>query len=175
MANKGNNAYVLGVGMTPFIKPRGARSYPELGYEAGIKAMLDAQINYDDVQCAIACHCYGDTTSGQRIFYQFGMTGIPIYNTNNACATGSTGLHLARTMVRAGIADVILVIGFEQMSPGSIKSSWNDRPAPTELTLKMMHETRGKHDSPWTAQSFANAGREYMEKYVKYLVPLTTY
>lgn len=67
-------AYVLGVGLTKFIKPRGQRSYPEMGYEAGVKAMLDAKINYDDVETGVACYCYGDTTSGQRIFYQFGMS-----------------------------------------------------------------------------------------------------
>jgi sterol carrier protein 2 len=67
-------AYVLGVGLTKFLKPRGERAYPELGYEAGVKAMLDAKISYDDVETGIACYCYGDTTSGQRIFYQFGMT-----------------------------------------------------------------------------------------------------
>lgn len=67
-------AYVLGVGITKFIKPRQQRAYPEMGYEAGVKAMLDAQINYDDVETGVACYCYGDTTSGQRIFYQFGMS-----------------------------------------------------------------------------------------------------
>ncbi|KAK0258065.1 hypothetical protein LTR91_005790 [Friedmanniomyces endolithicus] len=86
------DAFVLGVGLTPFIKPRRSRDfrerliadivpldfgYPELGFEAGVKAMLDAQINYDDVEIGVACYCYGDTTSGQRIFYQFGMTSIP--------------------------------------------------------------------------------------------------
>lgn len=44
------DAYVLGVGMSQFLKPRGARMYTELGYEAGVKALLDAQINYDDVE-----------------------------------------------------------------------------------------------------------------------------
>ncbi|EMC99428.1 hypothetical protein BAUCODRAFT_144858 [Baudoinia panamericana UAMH 10762] len=159
------DAYVLGVGLTPFIKPRRMREYPELGFEAGVKAMLDAQINYDDVEMGVACYCYGDTTAGQRIFYQFGMNGIPIYNTNNACATGSTGLHMARTLVRNGAADCVLVIGFEQMSAGSIKSIWSDRPSPMGLSTKMMEDTRGKFDSPRNAQYFANAGREYMEKY----------
>ena len=52
-------AYVLGVGLTKFIKPRGLREYPEMGYEAGVKAMLDAQINYDDVETGVACYvCY---------------------------------------------------------------------------------------------------------------------
>ena len=85
------DAYVLGVGMTPFIKPRKQRMYPELGFEAGVKAMLDAQINYDDVDMGVACYCYGDSTCGQRVFYQFGQTSIPIWNVNNNCSTGSTG------------------------------------------------------------------------------------
>jgi len=124
------NAYILGVGLTPFIKPRGTRQYPELGLEACTKALLDANLTYDSITTAIACYCYGDTTSGQRIFYQLGMTGIPVYNTNNACATGSTGLHLARQLVKGGLADAVLVCGFEQMQAGSIKSVWGDRPSP---------------------------------------------
>ncbi|KAF2641188.1 thiolase-like protein [Massarina eburnea CBS 473.64] len=157
--------YVLGVGLTKFIKPRGLRAYPEMGYEAGVKAMLDAQINYDEVETGVACYCYGDTTSGQRVFYQFGMSSIPIYNTNNACATGSTGLHLARTLVKNGAVDCVLVIGFEQMQPGSIKSAWSDRPSPMGLSVRMMADTRGVDKSPVNAQYFANAGKEYMEKY----------
>lgn len=159
-----NKAYVLGVGLTEFIKPRQKRSYPELGFEAGIKALLDAHITYDDVEAGIACYCYGDTTSGQRVFYQFGMTGIPIYNTNNACATGSTGIQLARNLVRGGINDVVMVVGFETMKPGSIKNVWDDRPAPMGLGTKIMAETRGKFDTPVNAQFFANAGLEYMER-----------
>ena len=80
MPRKPQPAYVLGVGMTKFIKPRGKVDYTELGFEAGIKAMLDAQISYDDVDQGVACYCYGDSTCGQRVFYQFGMTQIPIYS-----------------------------------------------------------------------------------------------
>lgn len=60
--NASGDAYVLGVGLTQFLKPRRTREYPELGYEAGVKALIDAKINYDDVQQGIACYCYGDTT-----------------------------------------------------------------------------------------------------------------
>lgn len=59
-----NHAYVLGVGLTQFLKPRRTREYPELGYEAAVKALLDAHISYDQVQQGIACYSYGDTTSG---------------------------------------------------------------------------------------------------------------
>ncbi|CRK15347.1 hypothetical protein BN1708_017378, partial [Verticillium longisporum] len=158
-------SYVLGVGMTKFIKPRGKVDYTELGFEAGVKAMLDAQINYDDVEQGVACYCYGDSTCGQRVFYQFGMTQIPIYNVNNNCSTGSTGLAMARQFVSSGAADCVLVVGFEKMMPGSLQSFFNDRENPTGTTVKMMAETRGITKAPGAAQMFGNAGREYMEKH----------
>ncbi|KAI0432302.1 thiolase-like protein [Xylaria sp. FL1042] len=157
--------YVLGVGMTKFIKPRGKVDYTELGFEAGVKAMLDAQINYDDVEQGIACYCYGDSTCGQRVFYQFGMTQIPIVNVNNNCSTGSAGLSMARNTIAYGGADCILVVGFEKMMPGSLQSFFNDRENPTGTTVKMMAETRGLTNAPGAAQMFGNAGQEYMEKY----------
>lgn len=158
--------YVLGVGMTKFIKPRGKVDYSELGFEAGVKAMLDAQINYDEVDQGIACYCYGDSTSGQRVFYQFGMTQIPIYNVNNNCSTGSTGLAMARQFIGSGAADCVLVVGFEKMMPGSLQSFFNDRENPMGTTHKMMDATRGITKAPLAPQMFGNAGREYMEKYV---------
>ncbi|KAH8807500.1 acetyl-CoA acetyltransferase [Xylogone sp. PMI_703] len=165
MSSPSSNAYVLGVGMTQFIKPRRTRFYTELGYEAGVKAMTDAKITYDDVQTGIASFCFGGTCSGQRVFYQFGMTGIPIYNTNNACASGSAALQLARTLVKSGTVDCVMAIGFEQMAPGPIGSGSDDAPKSIGLSAKMMQEMRGKFPSPQNAQFFANAGREYMEKY----------
>ncbi len=159
-------SYILGVGMTKFVKPRGKVEYTELGFEAGIKALLDAQINYDDVDQGVACYCYGDSTCGQRVFYQFGMTQIPIYNVNNNCATGSTGLHLARQLVSSGAADCVLVVGFEKMAPGSLQSAYDDRESPLEPTGRMMAETRGiSATEPGAAQMFGNAGREYMERF----------
>ncbi|KAI0442844.1 thiolase-like protein [Xylaria telfairii] len=157
--------YVLGVGMTKFIKPRGKVDYTELGFEAGVKAMLDAQINYDDVEQGIACYCYGDSTCGQRVFYQFGMTQIPIINVNNNCSTGSTGLAMARSTIAYGGADCILVVGFEKMMRGSLQSFFNDRENPTGTTIKMIAETRGLTNAPGAAQMFGNAGQEYIEKY----------
>ncbi|KAK5632613.1 hypothetical protein RRF57_008327 [Xylaria bambusicola] len=156
--------YVLGVGMTKFIKPRGKVDYTELGFEAGVKAMLDAHINYDDVEQGIACYCYGDSTCGQRVFYQFGMTQIPIVNVNNNCSTGSAGLAMARNTISYGGADCILVVGFEKMMPGSLQSFFNDRENPTGTSVKMMAETRGITNAPGAAQMFGNAGREYMER-----------
>lgn len=157
--------YVLGVGMTKFIKPRGKVDYTELGFEAGVKAMLDAQVNYDDMDMGVACYCYGDSTCGQRVFYQFGQTSIPIWNVNNNCSTGSTGLFLGRNMIAGGQADAVLVVGFEKMNPGSLQSYFQDRANPTGTFGEMMKATRGITNAPGAAQMFGNAGREYIEKY----------
>lgn len=154
-------AYVLGVGMTKFVKPRGKVEYTELGFEAGIKALLDAHITYDDVDQGIAGYCYGDSTSGQRVFYQFGMTQIPIYNVNNNCSTGSTGLHMARQLILHGAADCILVVGFEQMQPGSFQTVFKDRPAPMGRIHDMVNTTSGLQSSG-VVEIFGNAAREYM-------------
>lgn len=165
MVSQKQPVYVLGIGMTKFIKPRGKVDYPELGFEAGVKAMLDAHINYDEVDQGVACYCYGDSTCGQRVFYQFGMTGIPVYNVNNNCSTGSTGLFMGRNMIAHGAADCVLVVGFEKMFPGSLQTFFQDRANPTGTTSLMMKETRGITKAPGAAQMFGNAGREHMEKY----------
>jgi sterol carrier protein 2 len=158
------NAYVLGVGMTPFLKPRATRMYTEMAFEAGVKAMVDGHVTYDDVEAGIACYTSGPTCSGQRVFYQFGMTDIPIYNINNACATGSTGLYMARSFVRSGVYDCVLVVGFEQMQSGPLVSTVTDRPTPFDLSMRLMDAAWGKYDAPKNPRMFGNAGREYMEK-----------
>ncbi|KAI1608333.1 nonspecific lipid-transfer protein precursor [Exophiala viscosa] len=158
--------YVVGVGMTKFGKPNKGLDYPELGFEAGVKAMVDAGITFDEVDQGIACYCYGDSTCGQRVFYQFGMTQIPIYNVNNNCSTGSTGLFLARQLVGNGAANCVLVVGFEKMAPGSLKSNFSDRVPPNDRTIEMMKSTRGfDPTTPRAPQTFGQAGIEYMEKY----------
>lgn len=157
--------YVLGVGMTKFIKPRGEIDYPALGLEACTKALLDAHVTYDDVNAAVACYCYGDSTCGQRVLYQLGMTQVPVYNVNNNCSTGSTGLALGRNLIRAGAGtDCVLVVGFEKMQAGSLKGHWEDRASPLGGVVAMMAETRGLTRAPGAAQMFGNAGLEYMER-----------
>ena len=48
------------------------------------------------------------------------MSGIPIYNVNNNCSTGSSALLLAQQLVAGGISDCVLAVGFEKMKRGSL-------------------------------------------------------
>lgn len=107
--------YVVGVGMTKFEKP-GARDwdYPDMGREAGERALADAGIEYRFVEEAYVGYCYGDSTAGQRALYELGMTGIPAVNVNNNCSTGSSALYLARRVVKAGAAGLCSRFGVRE-------------------------------------------------------------
>src|ERR1700752_2825738 len=98
---------VIGVGMTKFHKP-GPMGYPELSQEAGEQALKDAGVAFDQIEQAFVGYVYGESTCGQRAVYQLGLTGIPVYNVNNNCSTGSTALHLAYQAVASGMSDCVL-------------------------------------------------------------------
>lgn len=92
--------------------------------------MNDAGINYDAIQYATVGYVYGDSTAGQRVLYQLGMTQIPIINVNNNCSTGSTALYQARSAVASGSVDCAMALGFERMARGSLGTTFSDRTNP---------------------------------------------
>ncbi|KAK4942854.1 hypothetical protein LTR10_017430 [Elasticomyces elasticus] len=158
-------AYILGVGMTKFVKPHAKNDYVDMGFEAGVKALLDAHVTYDDVQMGVASYCYGDSTSGQRVFYQFGMTQIPIYNVNNNCASGSTAMVMARDFVRYGAADCVLAVGFEKMATGSLGSNFSDRTDPLDRAIAKSDQLGNTNPkAPFAAKMFGNAADEYIRR-----------
>ncbi|ORZ38190.1 thiolase-like protein [Catenaria anguillulae PL171] len=157
--------YVVGVGMTRFVKPGRPDSddYPHMAREAATKALLDANLTYPEVQFAAVGYCYGDSTAGQRALYELGQTGIPIINVNNNCSTGSSALYLAHATVASGSAECALALGFEKMAPGSLASVWNDRSNPLEPHLSVIS---AKHEldlrRPMAPTIFGLAGMEYL-------------
>lgn len=158
--------FVVGVGMTKFEKPGSkAWDYPDMAKEAGEAALADAGIAYRDVEQVAVGYCYGDSTCGQRAVYQLGLTGVPIYNVNNNCATGSTALFMAKQFVAAGIAECALALGFEKMEKGSLGIKYQDRTNPMDKQFEVMIGLRGFAPAPPAPQFFGNAGREHMERY----------
>jgi len=162
-----NKAVVAGVGMTPFVKVGQGALYHDLGYEAARRALADAGIEYDAVQVGYGSWVLGDSTAGQRAFYRLGLTGIPIFNVNNNCSSGSSALYLARQAVETGVADVALAVGFEQM-PAKGEAVWYaDRPMALEPYFTTVAESLGIPDdrSTGSAVFFGAAGQQYCEKY----------
>ena len=161
-----NRTFVIGVGMTKFEKP-GSRDwdYPDMAREAGTKALEDAGIPYDRIQQAYVGYVFGESTCGQRAVYQLGVTGIPVYNVNNNCSTGSTALMLAYQAVGSGASECTLALGFEKMEKGSLGLKWGDRTIPIDKQLMLMNEIQGFSPAPPAAQMFGGAGREHMQRY----------
>jgi acetyl-CoA acetyltransferase len=161
----GERALIAGVGMIPFVKPGANEPYPVMAGQAARLALADAGLAYERIQHAYVGYVYGDSTCGQRSLYDLGMTGIPIFNVNNNCSTGSTALYLARQAVESGVVDMALALGFEQMAPGALDYAFSDRPAPLErFTQEAEHAYPGQK-APMAIQLFGGAGLEYQEKY----------
>jgi sterol carrier protein 2 len=162
----GRKVYVVGVGMTKFEKPGSKQwDYPDMAKEAGQKALADAAIPYDQVEQVAVGYCYGDSTCGERAVYEIGLTGVPIYNVNNNCSTGSTALFMAKQLVEGGIVECAMALGFEKMEKGSLGIKYTDRTVPLDKHMKLMVELRGFAKAPAAPQMFGNAGREHMERY----------
>jgi len=119
---------------------------------AGKRALTDAGIPYNSVEQAVASYCYGDSTCGQRAIYELGLTGIPIYNVNNNCSSGSTALMMARQFIEGGIADCVMALGFEKMEKGSLGSKYQDRTNPLDKHVEVMNEVQGFAPAPPAAQ-----------------------
>jgi sterol carrier protein 2 len=164
MAKK--RVFVIGVGMTKFEKPgRRDWDYPDMAKIAGERALEDACISYKEIQQACVGYCYGDSTCGQRAVYEMGMSGIPIYNVNNNCATGSTALFMAKQFIEGGISDCCMALGFEKMEKGSLGAKYFDRTNPMDKHMGLMMEVREFTAAPPAPQMFGNAGLEHMEKF----------
>lgn len=158
--------YVAGVGMLPFSKPGAGESYELMGARAARAALDDARVDYPWVQQVYAGYVYGDSCSGQAVSYRLGLSGVPVFNVNNNCATGSTALYLARQAVASGAVECALAVGFEQMRRGAIAAQWSDRPDPSQRLLDVLDEVQGTDpQAPIAAQLFGGAGRMHMQLY----------
>jgi len=158
--------FIVGVGMTKFEKPFSRDwDYPDMVKESGTKAFEDAGLTPEDVEQVAVGYCYGDSTYGQRAYYELGMTGVPVYNVNNNCATASTALFIIKQFIEGGIIDCGMALGFEKMEKGSLGVKYTDRTLAMDKHMKVMMEKRGFEKAPPMPQLFGNAGREHMEKY----------
>ena len=134
--------------------------------EAAIRAAVqDAGIDFRLIEEATAGWAMGDSCCGQEALYRVGMTGIPVQNVENACASGSTAVYLARRAVESGEADVALAFGIEQMPAGAPPSSFNDRPMYSKL-IEATRRIQGWDDKvPIPFQIFGGAALELQQKY----------
>ena len=137
-----------------------------MGSEATRKALDDAGLEFGDIQEAYCGFAFGPSCSGQRALYELGMTGIPVFNVNNACASGSSALWLARRAIVSQQADCVLALGFDEMSPGALGGGETGHTNTVDHIWKRFAELgyaiRPHMGAP---DMFGAAGEEYMKNY----------
>ena len=57
---------------------------------------------YDLMSGHLVATSHGAPATGNRALYELGMTGIPIVNVNNNCASGVSGLYYGTRAVEYG-------------------------------------------------------------------------
>ncbi len=113
-----SDVYIVGVDMIRFGRFPD-RTVPNLAAEAALLALDDAGLTIMQIQ-ALFCGNLGQAGGmvGQRLLAEIGQTGIPVTNVANACATGATAFRDAWMSIKAGVYDLVLAVGVEQMGKG---------------------------------------------------------
>ena len=123
-----SNIYIAGIAMTVFGRHL-ERGLDDLAGEALQGALKDANCQLEDLGIAY----YSGMTNGplqgqisipgQVVLAKLGVHSIPIFNVENACASGSSAVNLAVQSLKAGTTDVALAIGAERMNiPDKMKA-----------------------------------------------------
>lgn len=120
MGRLAREAYIVGVGMTPFGKfPE--KTIGDLARESSWLALDDAGVDPRRVQAIFCGNAVEGLLSGQEdvrgqvVMREVGLAGKPIVNTPNACASSSTALREAWLTVASGLYDLVLAVGFEKL------------------------------------------------------------
>lgn len=114
-------SYIVGVGMTRFGR-RPDTSVKQLAREAVSEALRDAGLSGDQIRASFFANAMQGALErqhavpGQIALRDFGLERWPVFNVENACASGDTALLLADAHIRAGLADVALAVGVERMT-----------------------------------------------------------
>jgi acetyl-CoA acetyltransferase len=133
----------------------------DLALTAVLNALDDAGVPWKDVELAYASHVRQGVSVGEAICEKLGLTGIPILNVENACASGSTAIREAFFAVGEGRYDIALVVGVEKMVRGVLGGAGEEGSLERELGLNVMparyalKANRHMHDYGTTRQQMA--------------------
>lgn len=149
-----SDVYIIGVDMIPFGRfPE--RTVPDMAAEVALLALDDAGLEVRDIQ---ALYCGNLLRSmdmiGQRLLKEIGMTGIPVSNVTNACATGATAFRDGVIAIKSGFCDIVLTVGVEQLGKGLLGGGLGEE-----------FNREGVFGSTSNPCMFAEIGMEYASKY----------
>ena len=117
--------YVIGVGLHGFGR-FGDKEVIEIGREAVVTALGDACISWNQVEAAYCGTVFAGPMAGNKVLARVGLTGIPVMNLENACASGGSALRAAYQAIAGGFCDLALAFGMEKMPRGFIAGNPDD-------------------------------------------------
>jgi acetyl-CoA acetyltransferase len=161
--------WLLGATMTKFGKHRELDPI-DLAAEAALGALGDGGVDMKQMGVLAAGNLLGGIGSvGQLLQKQIGQTGIPVFNVQNACATGATALRTVSMAIKAGEADMGLAVGVEKLSGMGHLGARPRSGTPEEYQPSGRFGAVGDVDGLIGTQGmpgvFAQVGMEYAHRY----------
>lgn len=145
------------------------RSLGSLASEAVAAALEDAGLDPQQVGTVVFSNAAAGVLSGQEMIRGqvalkgTGLEGLPIVNTENACASGSTAAHLAWLSVASGQAEVAIAIGAEKLFHENKQRSFAAIESGTDLSLR--REGEAVTGGSVMMGAYAAEARAYADRY----------
>jgi acetyl-CoA acyltransferase len=114
------DVYIVGVGMTPFGRHLD-KSHADLTQASVREALNDAGATASQLGMAIYANVSQGVMAnelsvpGEFALRPLGIEGVQVMHVEAACASATIGVHVAWNYIRAGIADVVLIVGTEKL------------------------------------------------------------
>jgi acetyl-CoA acetyltransferase len=163
-------AAISGVGLTRFGKYID-RSLKELAREAIVEALADAGLQPDEIDMAVVANTVGPITTGQVavvgqvVLSGTGISGIPVFNVDNACAGSSTALNLATMAIAAGAAKRVLVVGVEKLYSTDRAVTYRALNGAADIEWVRSTGVDVERDSVFMKEVYAGRLREYAARF----------
>jgi acetyl-CoA C-acetyltransferase len=151
---------VIGVGQTTFSRNCGT-SIRELCFEAFKEAAEGLDISPKDIDASVICSApeYDKQRTPAALISEYlGLTPAPSFYVESVCSASTSGTRVGYSMIKAGLHDLLIVLGFQKMS---------------EITSKEAAEVMGRGDDTMFSSPFGTTmpaghalyARAHMEKY----------
>lgn len=107
--------FVAGAAVVPFGKHLG-KSAADLGAQSVIELLRTTGLTPEAVEAGYVGSVYGGSLVAQRALQRAGISGVPVFTVENACASGASAVHLAWQAIAAGIHECVVAVGTENLS-----------------------------------------------------------
>ncbi|MGE0823984.1 MAG: beta-ketoacyl synthase N-terminal-like domain-containing protein [Candidatus Binatia bacterium] len=111
---------IIGAGMTRFAKHID-RSMKDLARESIESALSTSGVDKKAIEAVAVGNAMAGLITGQEcirgqvVLRAMGIGGVPVINTENACASAATAFHIAWLYVASGLYDIVVALGMEKL------------------------------------------------------------